>query len=149
MTDTTGQPAWLTFDLGAEYKLDAARIWQYNVDFGMGYSLVRGAKDISLSISRDGVNFTTITSGVLDKGTGLPLAGQDFDLLGNARYVRLDLLNNYGDQYSWTGLSEVRFISSAVPEPEAWLMMIAGFGATGIAMRRRARAARHSEIRMA
>lgn len=139
MTDTTGQSAWLVFDLGSAYALDAARIWQYNVDFGMGYSLVRGAKDIALSLSLDGI--APATTGVLEKGTGLPIAGQDFALDGSARYVRLDLFNNYGDQYSWTGLSEVQFVSSAVPEPASWAMMIIGFGAVGYALRRRRRIA--------
>ena len=45
MTDTTGEPAWLVFDLGKVARLADIRIWNYNVDFGMGYSLVRGAKD--------------------------------------------------------------------------------------------------------
>ena len=135
MTDTTGEPAWLVFDLGKVARLADIRIWNYNVDFGMGYSLVRGAKDFTVSLSTDGVTFAPVIAGTLAKGAGLPLPAQVHALSGDARYVRLDLVNNHGDQWQWTGLGEVRL--GAVPEAATWAMMIMGFGLVGTAMRRR------------
>ncbi|WP_380873880.1 hypothetical protein ACFB49_44390 [Sphingomonas sp. DBB INV C78] len=134
ITDTTGVPSWLVFDLGASYDLSAASIWQYNVDFGLD----RGAKDITVSLSSDGVNWAQVAASTLARATGQPAAAQSVSLDGAARYVRLDLLNNYGDQWTWTGLSEVRFDGTAapVPEPATWAMMIGGFGLVGGAMRR-------------
>src|SRR3546814_11958625 len=67
------------------------------------------------------------------------LAGQSFGLTGDARYVRMNILSGYGDQYTGVGLSEVNF--GAVPEPASWTMMITGFGLVGAAMRRRKAAA--------
>lgn len=133
MTDTTGEPAWLVFDLGAAYDLTAALVWQYNVDFGLD----RGVRGIAVALSADGIGFTQVLEGTLAKADGLPAAAQTLQLNGAARYVRFDLRNNYGDQYTWTGLSEVRFDGAAVPEPGSWAMMIGGFGMIGAALRRR------------
>ena len=133
MTDTTGEPAWLVFDLGAAYDLTAALVWQYNVDFGLD----RGVRDIAVSLSADGVHFVQALESTLAKADGDPAPAQSLQLDGVARYVRFDLRNNYGDQYSWTGLSEVRFDGTAVPEPATWAMMIGGFGMVGAALRRR------------
>lgn len=38
-------------------------------------------------------------------------------------------------------LSEVRFEGASAPEPATWMMMIAGFGLAGVAVRRRHRLA--------
>ncbi|SNS18848.1 PEP-CTERM protein-sorting domain-containing protein [Sphingomonas laterariae] len=135
MTETTGEPAHLIFDLGAAYDLSSALIWQFNVDFGLD----RGVRDFAISLSTDGMSFADATAGTLMQGTSQPLPAQLVELAGTARYVRLDLLNNYGDQWTWTGLSEVRFDGTvaAVPEPASWAMMIGGFGLVGGAMRRR------------
>lgn len=135
MTDTTGEPAWLVFDLGAAYDLTAALVWQYNVDFGLD----RGVRDIAVSLSSDGIDFAQVLEGTLAKADGQPAAAQELRFDGAARYVRFDLRNNYGDQYTWTGLSEVRFDGAAVPEPATWAMMIGGFGMIGATMRRRHR----------
>lgn len=137
--------ARLTFDLGDIYQLDGAMIWNYN--FGsvneFASTLLRGVRDFIISLSTDGVSYSYALSDRLAMGTGEPLASQDFALNGDARYVRLDVLNNYGfDQYRpqdiSSGLSEVRFSSaSAVPEPATWAMMITGFGLVGAMLRRR------------
>jgi hypothetical protein len=144
MTDQAVQAASLTFDLGAAYDLAAVDIWNYNYgDPGFASLLDRGAKDFSVWLSADGVSYDQVFAGTLAQGTGELLAAQRFNLDGGARYVRLDLLNNYATDpyipYTATGLSEVRFDGTlaAVPEPASWAMMIAGFGLTGAAMRRR------------
>ena len=142
MTDTTGEPAFLIFDLGAAYTLSSALIWQFNVDFGLD----RGVRDIAVSLSADGESFVEAVAGSLAKADGRPAAAQRLELTGDARYVRLDLRNNHGDQYTWTGLSEVRFdgIAAAVPEPASWAMMIGGFALVGGMMRRQRATVRYA-----
>jgi hypothetical protein len=135
MTDQTLQSATLLFDLGAAYELGGINIWNYNADFGMGYSLARSAKDFTVEISLDGVSFTELLADTLDKGTGLPLAAESFALDGEARYVRLNLLNNYGDQWTAVGLSEVNF--TAVPEPASLALLAGGLGLLAGARRKR------------
>ncbi|KAB7649078.1 PEPxxWA-CTERM sorting domain-containing protein [Polymorphobacter fuscus] len=144
MTDLGVNQATLLFDLGATYALKGATIWNYNFGNPAEFqsTILRGVKDYQLFGSTDGVNFSEMFSGTLALGTGQPLAGQVASFTGDARFVRLDILNNYGQgtyaEASWNaGLSEVRF-AGAVPEPMTWAMMVAGFGLTGAAMRRRA-----------
>jgi hypothetical protein len=132
MSDTTGEKATLTFDLGESFRLTDARIWQYNVDFGLD----RGARNVEIFVSEDGMTFTAAGSGVLAQANGISTAAQIIGIQGTGRFVRLDLLDNYGDQFTWTGLAEVR-IGGIVPEPSTWAMLIAGFGIVGFAARRR------------
>jgi hypothetical protein len=133
MSGTTGEKATLTFDLGKRIRFDEALIWQYNVDFGLD----RGARNVEIFVSDDGVDFAAAGSGVLLQANGIATPAQILGMSGRGRYVRLDLLDNYGDQFTWTGLAEVRF-SGAVPEPATWAMMILGFGIVGGMVRRRA-----------
>jgi opacity protein-like surface antigen len=132
MSDTTGEKATLTFDLGESFRLTDARIWQYNVDFGLN----RGARNVEIFVSEDGVAYEAAGSGVLAQANGISTAAQIVGIEGRGRFVRLDLLDNYGDEFTWTGLAEVRF-GGVVPEPSTWAMLIAGFGIVGFAVRRR------------
>jgi hypothetical protein len=133
----------LVFEFDREYALDDVAIWNYNFGNPAEFqsTILRGVKDFRLSASIDGVTYTTIVEARLAMGTGQPLAAQMFDADGfTARFVKLDILNNYGQgtyaERDWnSGLSEVRF--TAVPEPASWAMMIGGFAAAGGAMRRR------------
>ena len=144
MTNLGVNQASLTFDLGALYNLDGARIWNYNFGNPAEFqsTILRGVKDFRLSGSANGTTFTELLSGRLLAGTGQPLAAQSFALAGPARFVRLDVLNNYGEgtyaERDWSsGLSEVRFTGAAVPEPASWALMLGGFGLLGTALRRR------------
>jgi len=155
MTNLGVARAQLIFDLGAEYDLASADIWQYN--FADPYpvnpnhvinTIDRGVKDFAILISTDGVDYTEVFSGTMLRANGDPLAAQSFAFGGTARYVQFELFNNYAegtiyDPYA-TGLSEVRFNTAAVPEPATWAMMIGGFALAGAAMRRR-----HAAIRFA
>ena len=137
---------WLLFDLGQNVSLQSASIWQYAANFSYPwYETDRGVKDLSISISLDGVNFTPVTDVVLERQIltaqtqNTPFGAQQVELTGAARYVRFDLKSNHsvpGNPTPWTGLSEVRF-TGAVPEAATWAMMIMGFGMVGGAMRRR------------
>lgn len=144
MTNLGVNQASLTFDLGGLYALDGARIWNYNFGNPAEFqsTILRGVKDFRLSGSLDGNAFSELSTGRLALGTGQPLAGEDFALAGTARFIRFDVLTNYGEgtyaERDWSsGLSEVRFMGAAVPEPASWAMMLGGFGLLGTALRRR------------
>lgn len=144
MTNLGVNQATLTFDLGKAHKLNGASIWTYNFGNPAEFqsTILRGVKDFRLLASNDGVSFSQILEARLQLGTGQLLASQDFAVSAVGRYVRLDILNNYGEgtyaERDWsTGLSEVRFAGAAVPEPATWAMMIVGLGLAGAAVRRR------------
>lgn len=145
MTNLGVNQAQITFDLGSVFTLSGVDIWNYNFGDPQQFqsTILRGVKDLRLLTSLDGVAFQEASTGTLQMGTGQPLAGQSFSLTGDARFVKLDILNNYGQgtyaERDWnSGLSEVRFAGvSAVPEPATWAMMLLGFGAVGYSMRRR------------
>lgn len=144
MTNLGVNQASIVFDLGGTYRLDGASVWNYNFGNRAEFqsTILRGVKDFRLSASLDGSSYAELISARLAMGTGQPLAAQLFSLDGTARYVRLEILNNYGQgtyaERDWSsGLAEVRFSGTAVPEPAAWAMMIAGFGLVGGTIRRR------------
>ncbi len=56
-----------------------------------------------------------------------------------ASYVRVQIDSNHGSTFV-TGISEAAFEVSAVPEPEAYALMLAGLGLVGWAARRRRKA---------
>jgi hypothetical protein len=142
LTAQEDQQAVLTFDLGARYALSGASIWNYNFGTAGFFSLLRrGVRDFTLALSDDGTSFATIYTGTLAQGTGLPLAAQSVSFAGTGRYVSLNILNNhafadYDANDTASGLSEIRFAGSAVPEPATWLMMVSGIGLIGGVMRR-------------
>lgn len=128
--DTTAQ---LTFDLGQQYNLGSALVWQYNSDIDYN----RGLKDFYIQVSNDGVNFTTVGDlRTLTRSNGGDIAAQVVDFSASARYVRFDILTNYDQQWPWVGLSEVKFVA-AVPEPSSYAMLGLGLAALGMVARRR------------
>lgn len=141
MTDLSVDAATLVFDLGSVYALSSLQVWNYN--FGVeefASTLDRAANAFTLALSLDGVDFTQVLAGNFSRGSGSALAAETFALAGKARYVQLNLDGNhqqYPETYGYSpiGLSEVKF--GAVPEPETWALLIAGFGATGVMLRRR------------
>ena len=141
MSTSDPVPHFLVFDLGKTFSLESTDIWQYAANFNRPFSETgRGVKDLSISLSLDGVTFTPATDVVMERQilteeTKLtPFAAQSFALSGEARYVRFDLESNFGQP--WTGLSEVRFNGVAVPAPAGLALMILGLGMLGGAVRR-------------
>jgi hypothetical protein len=132
---TTGN---LTFDLGGLFKVANTTIWNYGPGCcGEG----RSVQDLSISLSTDGVNYTAFGSFVLTKPTTDPFGGETLALGDTtARYVRFDILSNYGEQ-SYTGLSEVKFNGvTAVPEASSLAYSLIGLATAGLLMRRRSSA---------
>lgn len=144
MTDLGVNQAQLTFDLGGVYTLSGVDLWNYNSGDPSQFqsTILRGVKDFRLLTSLDGLTFNEVFIDRLALGTGTDLAAQSFGFSSSARFVQIDILNNYGQgtyaERDWnSGLSEVRFNVAAVPEPGTWGMMLMGFGTIGFVMRRR------------
>lgn len=131
---TTGT---LTFDLGSLFKVSSTTIWNY----GPGCcGENRSVKDLGISVSTDGVNYSSSGAFVLDQASTDPFPGQNLALNDvNARYVRFSINSNYGDQ-TYSGLSEVKFYGTAVPEAQTYAYTLMGLGVVGLAMRRKAAA---------
>jgi hypothetical protein len=100
-----------------------------------------GVYALTLDTSSSGIDFT---SAVLS-GPGGPYAlNQEFDN-GIAEFWQLSSLFLEAGQYTLTIMGDNRSTGSlggtvtinAVPEPGTWAMMLLGFGAAGVAMRRR------------
>jgi len=98
---------YLQFDLGSVQPLNAIVVWNYNSSI----SLQRGVALMNVSLSTDGVNFTPFSTEAPAMATAaLQVAGHLIDVGGlPARYVKFDILQNYGNNY--TGLSEVQFLA--------------------------------------
>lgn len=107
---------WLVFDLGAQFTLTGAHIWQMNQPCCLG----RGVKDFGIFVSSNTTDpredFTFVGGFSLTQGTGLSTLGQQ-SLSFNAadvRRVMFAISNCWSGQVSdYVGLSEVRFAGSA------------------------------------
>lgn len=140
-----------TFDLGANYDLSSALIWQYNgfIDlYGLG-TPQRQVNEFELAVS-SGVSeggFTSIgtfnLAEALDQSApGFNEPAQGFALTGadNVRRVQLTINSTYLPDMAdgFAGLSEVRFEGTIVPEPATvGLLGLAMLTLLGFAHRRR------------
>lgn len=143
--DTAG---WFEVDLGQEYLLDSVKVWNFtstnrpnreveSVDVYVSTAAAPGSHDYALDpdwmLVMDDVLFTQIPGGPNSSPELL-----DFGPNGaRARWVALDILGNYGDNY--TGLGELRFYPLAVPEPSTVTILIFGLLGLGFFGRRRRR----------
>jgi hypothetical protein len=96
---------WLQFDLGSVQPLSAIAVWNYNSSI----STQRGVAVMDVSTSIDGVNFLPLSRENVPQANAQPVLPHLIGV-GNvpARFVRFDVLQNHGNNY--TGLSEVQFV---------------------------------------
>lgn len=127
--------AIVVYDLGSLLGINAMALW--NEDFS-------GIGSFSLLTSADGVNFVAALIGVspIDNLPGFPYLAQVFNFDATAsRYARLEM-SGCPRTYN-CAIGEVAFrtaaVTAAVPEPATWAMMLLGFGAIGVSLRRRRR----------
>ena len=122
------------FDLRQACDLALIRIWNYNEWATTG----RGAKDVAIHLSADGLKWRSLGQLTLDPAPGKrtwpagPYGCQDLFVAGRAagvRYVRFDILSNHngadyrrsvvGADHGLVGLSEVKFfrtVASGTPK---------------------------------
>ena len=147
---TRNASAWFVADLGQVYA-DLDKIWLWNVretnalnrglqDFDIYYSnspTVAPVTDSAYSFASGG--WTLLGSHHLAQGNPSGPAEGVFDLtgIGEARYIGLDLLTNYGSNFR-VGLAEMEFTT---PEPATLTALLLAAGGMGSYLRRRRRTA--------
>jgi hypothetical protein len=115
-----GQTGWFNIDLQNFYSIQYFEIQNTrNRDYGND----RGGKDFHISLSNDGVVFTTVLTETLPRafgiGTAIPIETYYLQSGFLARYVRFDLDSFYGGS---GGINELSVYGSPVPIPgAAWL----------------------------
>ena len=149
--ETTDYDPYITYDLGGVVNVETMRIWNYNE---AGFSEF-GPKDVEVFA---GPTLASMTSrGLFDLLQATELGtytGEDIDVsFVGVRYVMFDILSNFdgavfdgtgqipgADGRSLTGLSEVRFVVTAVPEPGTLALLgLGGLALFGLAIFRRCR----------
>ncbi len=108
----------------------------YRLDFNLGSSSIYGYPD-GITVTIDGISTTFLSTSNNPGPSFWETKSLNFSALGTNTLI--SFVGASGAAY--IGLDNVRItdagLSGAVPEPAAWLMMIFGFGLTGLATRRR------------
>jgi hypothetical protein len=136
--------ARITFDLGARYHVGSMRVWNYNEVPGFNSRSARQVELLAASTVGGPFNSLGVITLAQAPGNGT-YTGQviDFSTLNinliDVRQLRFNILNSYGGDNGFVGLSEVRF--DAVPEPQSqviWLLgLVTLFGVVAWSGRRR------------
>jgi len=113
---------WLMYEFDTVQKLDKLLIWNSNhsSETVIGW----GAKDVDIQISEDGTNWSSLPDvGPIAQASGFaPSEAQAIDMgLALAKYVKLNILSNWGGLLPQYGLAEVQFYALPVyahtPDP--------------------------------
>ena len=130
------QPQSITFDLGAEFDLDGAWIWNYNQ--GDAQVRERITFDIYVGGSGDSSASTFVQAAAISEyPNGTAAQPPEFEAFAasNVQYVRF-LIDNQVTLSDSIGLSEVRF-STVIPEPSTLILAMLGLlGLMGFRRRR-------------
>ena len=108
---------WVEFDLGTEFKLVSAAIWQYNqTEAGNGQLtpdyLPRGVKSLTIYTAGSDKNYAEYGTFQLARGLGLaaePAQLVNLKTSNKVRYVKFAANASWGSS-DMVGLSEVRFV---------------------------------------
>lgn len=112
------------------------------------FGTVVAVSSISIHMDNSHAGGVGAPSSILIDGVAQAFTAPAVGTIGTVTIGGLNLLGSshtiqffQDSSFVWTFVSEVTFdgrvVGGAVPEPASWAMMIAGFGAVGIAMRRR------------
>ena len=107
VSSTSSTP--LVFDLGGAYTITGCHVWNYNKS---GYTY-RGAKDVTISMSEDGITYNDVLSTTFQQASGQSsYTGQTVTWpASTGGFVRFTIANNMnGSTTDMWGMSEVRFI---------------------------------------
>jgi len=121
-----GEPnAWIEYEFDKLHKLHQMWVWNHNTMLESAFGL--GFKDVTVEYSVNGTDYTTL-AGVTEFAQAPGAADYEHnttvDFEGvTVKYVRLTNNNNWGDFFTQSGLSEVRFMAIPVfgrdPSPES------------------------------
>jgi hypothetical protein len=105
-TGFTG-PAWISYNFGQSYLIKEMLIWNFNQSVGLN----RGLKTVTILVSKDGIAWTTVFSGNLNKGTGLNMMPPTNTISINSeiQFVVINCTANFSFLETYYGLSEVRW----------------------------------------
>jgi hypothetical protein len=142
-----GRIGHIVFDLGGLYDVTQFRVWNYNEgNVNAECCNTRDANAVTIHYSETdpltglspagGTTLAGVTNLTAAPGTN-DYAGDNYDFDFRARYVRIDITNNLGDANQFTGLSEIRFDGTLVPEPASTAVL--ALGAAGLLRGRRRR----------
>lgn len=143
--------------------LPTGRVVGLGVDSGSNtlFAINQGVDSLFTLYTLSKIDATILTSVVLANSCACDIAfdpltnrgyisSSFFDVDDNFLFAGLDALNpdlatttflgQHGPVAAF-GVNGLAFLGNAVPEPESWAMMLAGFGMAGCAMRRRKRVA--------
>lgn len=96
-------PAWLVIDLGQTYPVSGVSILNaMNAPFND-----RGTKDISVQVSTNGTNYTTMVTSNTLTWQNTSFQDQPFNTVVTARYVKVNITSTYGS-FGGAALNEVR-----------------------------------------
>jgi hypothetical protein len=119
---------YLIYDLQQAYDVTRMLVWNRNA----GTLQTNGVKDVTISVSADGVSYTDLpdtngathgTHTIAQSPGGNTAYQADIDIGGvTARYVKLSALSSWGGT-DW-GIAEVRFYE--VPEPSTLALVVIG-----------------------
>jgi len=133
---TTVSGVQFIFDLGGVFDLTGMHVWNGNENTS------RGIKDLDVLFSTTSptTGFSGLQSFALGQASGLnSYTGESVSFSSDpqARWVRFNVGSNFDNAISTVQLSEVRFTTTAVPEPSSFVML--GTLICGLAVYRRRR----------
>ena len=141
-----GTNAFLNLDLGADYVLDNAFVTDRVTSGGGNGCPCYGVTDFTTKFSIQAFTDFTFSTGIgsaLPFTHAVPTSVAEFSTVAalgglTGRYIQYRVLERNGPNFN-TGLSDIHFSGApaGVPEPAAWALMITGFGAAGVMLRRR------------
>jgi len=116
---------WVKYEFDAVYELDEMLIWN-----GAMNVYNRSTKDIVISYSLDGTNWTPIFTGQLADTTDIEMNGRTYsdviDFGGiSAKFVEMDLISQWNTGDGYYLMDEVLF-SLVVPEPATLVLLSLG-----------------------
>ena len=98
---------WVEFDLGSIQLLRTIAMWNYNSSISTG----RGVASMDVYLSLDGSKYQLLRRETPPQANAQPLPAHLIQVVRPARYIKFDILANYGNSY--TGMSEVQFVVGA------------------------------------
>ena len=133
---------WIAFELGAAYDLTGFHLWNYNETWGDDSQIEaeRGIQVATVEYSTDNAaNWTLLGNMTFLQAPGSSdYTGDDYAFAGTllgVTDVRFTVVSNFQSSPDRSGISEVRFIGTPVPEPAT--MALLGLGCLGLLRRKK------------